>query len=146
MKTWKKVLIISISCILVVIAVGAWMVWDGYYVSTFGFGGAELVCKYQGEYGSRDIKVKLTEEEAETIKDLFHGKRNEYELRCGYDENIAIVFDGEVFCIALDSAHSIYYKNEDKYFGFCEEECAKLLEILEKYDFSTPHMDYSAKD
>ena len=92
------------------------------------------------KYGEADISKKLSDEDLNTIKNIFNNKKLYKDSpSCGFSENIAVVLDGtQIFCIACDNCPIIYYKNEGLYFKISDQENELLRNILTRYGFHFP--------
>ncbi len=95
-----------------------------------------LVFKYNGT----EISDKLSPTELATFKEIFDGKLLQHDIpACGFNENIAVVFDGDrAFSFACDGCNGIYCRKEDRYISLSAEEHSKVMEILQKHGFYFP--------
>ena len=90
-------------------------------------------------YGEHDIFVDITESDLETIADIFQGKKLYSDHpSCGFSDNVAVMIDGNTFCIARDNCGIVYVKEKNRYFNLSDEENLTVRTILESYGFVFP--------
>lgn len=90
-------------------------------------------------YGDKNIETEISSSDLEAITEIFDGKTLDSSVpSCGFDEDIAVIIDGQHFCIANDNCGSVWLKDEDSYFHLNDEENETLREILTGYGFSWP--------
>ena len=91
-------------------------------------------------YGDTDTLCRLGDEELESLKAVFNGKKMYQDnLSCGFSEAISIKFNkAQTFCIARDTCPIVYWKEEDRYIKLSEEEKIQLYHLLEPYGFFFP--------
>lgn len=92
------------------------------------------------KYGEVNISEKLSDEDLNTIQNIFDNKKlYKDDPSCGFSDNIAVVLDGtQVFCIACDECPIIYYKNEGLFFKLSDHENELLRNVLIQYGFHFP--------
>ena len=97
----------------------------------------EIVAVFR--YGDTDIMQILSDEDSETVRNVFDGKTMFSDSpSCGFSENVALVLAGNTYCIACDNCGIVYHVKEDKYFNLSEQENKALRELLGEYGFSFP--------
>ncbi len=97
----------------------------------------EMLAVFQ--YGDTDIKKPLYEEDSEFVRKIFNGKTMVSDnTSCGFSENVALIIDGNTYCIACDSCGTIYHVEEDKYFHLSDKETENLHNLLHEYGFQFP--------
>ena len=90
-------------------------------------------------YGDVDISKPLSDEDTETIRAIFNGKRLHSDSpSCGFDENVALVIGGNTYCIACDTCGMIYIAEKDEYFSLTDKENEILRDLLCEYGFTFP--------
>ena len=134
----KRNLIISAVALFVILVIGGgWLLMNSNRtnMSTINNG------RVRFEYGDKDILTDLSEEDLNTIKEIFNNKRlYKDNPSCGFSESIAVLLndDAQIFYIACDTCPIIYYKNEGLYFKISDEENTLLRNLLKKYGFYFP--------
>lgn len=91
-------------------------------------------------HGDTDILQLLDEDELESLKTLFNGKKMyKDDPSCGFSENVSIKFNkAQTFCIAQDTCPIIYWKEENRYIKLSEEKKIQLYNLLKPYGFIFP--------
>lgn len=91
-------------------------------------------------YRDTDTLCRMEDQEVETIKAIFNGKKMYKDNpSCGFSETISIKFNNEhTFCIARDTCPIVYWKEKDRYFKLTEEEKTQLYDLLFQYGFYFP--------
>lgn len=98
---------------------------------------SEIIAVFQ--YGDTDITKSLSDEDSEIIRKIFNGKNLFSDSpSCGFSENVALIIDGNTYCIAYDTCGKIYHVEEDKYFNLSEKENEILRNMLREYGFTFP--------
>lgn len=134
----KRYLIISTVVLLIILIIGGeWLLMKSYRtdMSTINNG------KVRFEYGDENILTDLSEEDLNTIREIFDDKKlYKDNPSCGFSESIAVLLndDSQIFCIACDTCPIIYNKNEGLYFKLSDEENILLRNLLKKYGFYFP--------
>lgn len=97
----------------------------------------EMVAVFR--YGDTDITKPLSDEDSEIVREMFNGK-NLYSdsLSCGFSENIALIIDGNAYCVARDDCGKIYNVEKDKFFNLSDKENSILRNLLCEYGFTFP--------
>lgn len=84
-----------------------------------------------------NIRVDLTAEESEAIRDIFDGKRRyNDDPSCGFSEDISVRYGDITFCVARDTCPVI--KCGDRYFKISNEDREALNAVFAKYGGSFP--------
>ena len=97
----------------------------------------EMVAVFR--YGGVDITKPLSDEDSEIVRKIFNRKSLFSDSpSCGFSENIALIIDGNTYCIACDYCGKIYNVEEDKYFNLSDEENGTLRNMLCEYGFTFP--------
>ncbi len=97
----------------------------------------EMLAVFQ--YGEMDIRKSLYEEDSEFVRKIFHGKTMvSDDPSCGFSENVALIIDGNTYCIACDGCGTVYHVEEDKYFHLSDKETETLHNLLKEYGFYFP--------
>ena len=98
---------------------------------------SEIVAVFR--YGDADITKPMSDKDSEIIRELFNGK-NLYSdsSSCGFSENVALIIDGDTYCIACDDCGKIYNIEKDKYFNLSDKENEILRSLLCEYGFTFP--------
>ena len=97
----------------------------------------EMIAVFQ--YGDADITKPLSDEDSEIVRKIFNRKSLFSDSpSCGFSENIALIIDGNTYCIACDYCGKIYNVKEDKYFNLSDEENGTLRNMLCEYGFTFP--------
>jgi hypothetical protein len=134
----KRYLVISAVALLIILVIGGgWLLMKSNRnnMSTINNG------RVRFEYGDEDILTDLSEEDLNTIKEIFDNKKlYKDNPSCGFSESIAVLLndDSQIFCIARDTCPIIYSKNEGLYFKISDEENTLLRNLLIKYGFYFP--------
>lgn len=91
-------------------------------------------------YGDTDIDCEITDEaEIEMLRKIFNGYYVEDTPSCGFDDDISITFNDEIwFCPALDGCSMFRVRNTDMYISVTDEERAEFNAIVEKYGMVFP--------
>lgn len=111
--------------------------WYYYFSGKTNITSNSAVLVYK--YGKKDIRVKLSEEESAILKKMFNHKWVGHDMpSCGFDDDISIRFDEEIFKPALDGHTTIGTKNSDLYFEISDSERKSMNEILKKYGATFP--------
>lgn len=97
----------------------------------------EIIAVFQ--YGDAEISKPLSDEDSEIVRKIFDGKRLFSDSpSCGFDENVALIIDGNTYCIACDTCGVIYNVEKDKYFNLNDKENETLRNLLCEYGFTFP--------
>ncbi len=97
----------------------------------------EVIAVFQ--YGDADISKKLSDQDCESVKEIFHGKRLFRDSpSCGFSENVALIIGGNTYCIARDSCGVIYDVHKGMYFHLSDSENETLRTILGECGFVFP--------
>ena len=97
----------------------------------------EVVAVFQ--YGDADINTTLSNEDSEIVRKIFNGKMLFSDSpSCGFRENVALIIDGDTYCIACDTCGKIYAVEENKYFNLSDTENETLRNLLCEYGFTFP--------
>jgi len=97
----------------------------------------EMIAVFQ--YGDADITNPLSDEDSAIVRKMFNGKSLFSDSpSCGFSENVALIIDGNPYCIACDYCGKIYNVEEDKYFNLSDEENEILRNMLCEYGFIFP--------
>lgn len=88
-------------------------------------------------YGDKNILEKLNEDDLLTIENIINGKQlYQDEPSCGFDENISLHFNNNIFSVACDGCPIIKYNN--KYFSVSDSQIEQIHNIMEKYGAEFP--------
>ncbi len=88
-------------------------------------------------YDNKNINTELTDEESNTIRQMFNGKELYNDSpSCGFSENISIRFGNYTYCIANDRCGVI--KVGFQYFNISDNERDELEKILKSYGADFP--------
>ncbi len=88
-------------------------------------------------YDNKNINTELTDEESDTIRQMFDGKDLYSDNpSCGFSENISVRFGNYTYCIANDSCGII--KVGFQYFNISDKEREELEKILKSYGAEFP--------
>ncbi len=136
MKKGITIIAAALICVCLLVGVAGYFVYNHFFVNTAGFETAQAVFVYN----EKNIDKTMSENDMDTLKNMFNGKSTiGGEPRCGFNDSIAVVFNGDkFFLIANDDCGSVYYKNEDIYFTLNDKENAQMREILKRYGFEWP--------
>ena len=105
--------------------------------ATVEIGQGEIVAVFK--YGDADITQTLSDEDSKTVKDIFKGKNLFSDSpSCGFSKNVALIIDGNTYCIACDTCGTIYYAEKDKYFNLSDKENETVRNLLNEYGFTFP--------
>lgn len=87
----------------------------------------QLVYKYAGTA----VDVQLSEQESETIFDIFDGKELFFDNpSCGFDENISLKIDGKMYCPACDKCGTVKDCSSGQYFNISQSERDAIEKIF----------------
>lgn len=90
-------------------------------------------------YEGKNVNESLTPKETQTIKNIFNDKELLADNpSCGFDDNISLRFDNNIFAIACDACPIIRYNN--KYFYVTDEEIGQIHTIMEKHGAKFPYV------
>jgi len=96
---------------------------------------AVLVYKYEG----KNINTKLTNQESMILKKILNHKRMYSDNpSCGFDKDISIRFDGQIFELACDDDPIIKDEKSGKYLSISDSEREKIDKIISKYGATFP--------
>ena len=97
----------------------------------------EIVAVFK--YDDANITKTLSGTDADMVRKIFNGKNlfSDYPS-CGFSEDVALVIDGNIYCIACDTCGTIYDVKKDKYFNLSDEENEALRNMLCEYGFRFP--------
>ena len=88
-------------------------------------------------YEDKDIRVTLTEEEAEKVIDILNGKNydpiSSGVPSCGFNKNISLEVGGRIFAIACDTCNCIQDLGNLRYFEISLQDMAYIHSLFEKY-------------
>lgn len=88
-------------------------------------------------YGDKNITEELSKDDLIIIKDIINGKQlYKDEPSCGFDENISLRFDKNIFSVACDGCPIIKYNN--KYFNVSDLQIEEIHNIMKKYGAKFP--------
>ena len=128
----KRYITFTVSLLLIVLMIFSFTsctkveVEDGAIIAVF-------------RYGDVDISEPLTYEDSKVVREIFNGKYLYSDsLFCGFGEDVALIINGDTYCIACDSCGTIYDIKEDKYFELSDKETEILHNLLGKYGFIFP--------
>ena len=128
----KKYIVLVSSFLLVVL-----MIFSFSSCSKVEVAEGEMVAVFQ--YGDADITKPLSDEDSEIVRKIFNGKSLFSDSpSCGFSEDVALIIDGNTYCIACDYCGIIYNVEEDKYFNLSDEENETLRNMLCEYGFTFP--------
>ena len=128
----KKYIVLVSSYLLVVL-----MIFSFSSCSKVEVAEGEMVAVFQ--YGDADITKPLSDEDSEIVRKIFNGKSLFSDSpSCGFSEDVALIIDGNTYCIACDYCGIIYNVEEDKYFNLSDEENETLRNMLCEYGFTFP--------
>ncbi len=128
----KKYIVLVSSFLLVVL-----MIFSFSSCSKVEVAEVEIVAVFQ--YGDADITKPLSDEDSEIVRKIFNGKSLFSDSpSCGFSEDMALIIDGNTYCIACDYCGIIYNVEEDKYFNLSDEENETLRNMLCEYGFTFP--------
>ena len=128
----KKYIVLVSSFLLVVL-----MIFSFSSCSKVEVAEGEMVAVFQ--YGDADITKTLSDEDSEIVRKIFNGKSLFSDSpSCGFSEDVALIIDGNTYCIACDYCGIIYNVEEDKYFNLSDEENETLRNMLCEYGFTFP--------
>lgn len=100
-------------------------------------GNGEIVAVFK--YGDASIEEPLSAADRETVKEIFEGKSLSLgSSSCGFNEDVALLIDGNPYCIACDMCGVIYVKNQYQHFLLSDEENETLRNLLITYGFHFP--------
>ena len=120
-----------VSFVLIVI-----LVWH-FFLPSYSFSILSERAIVNFDYGTITIHKTVSEKDSELLKRIFIGKWYYIdEPSCGFDENISIEFNGDVYMPACDGDPII--KHGNKYSTITDEECDAMHIILKKYGFFFP--------
>ena len=128
----KKYIAIVISLLFVVLTMLSFSSCSKLEVAE-----GEMIAVFQ--YGDVDITKPLSDEDSEIVREIFDGKSLFSDSpSCGFSENVALIIDGDTYCIACDTCGVIYNIEEDKYFNLSDKENETLRGLLCEYGFTFP--------
>ena len=97
----------------------------------------EMVAVFK--YDNVDIHEILSNEDANIVSDVFKGKTLFSDSpSCTFTENVALIIDGNTYCIACDNCGLIYSVKDDKYFNLDDNENETIRNLLREYGFKFP--------
>jgi len=100
-------------------------------------GDGEAVLRFV--YGEENIFQVLTPEEAEQVAEIFDQKILLTDSpSCGFDEDISITIDGQVFAVARDNCGIIQHCDSGRYFPVSEEDISFIHDLFEQYGGDFP--------
>lgn len=128
-----KKLIVLVSTLLLIVL----MLFSFSSCSKVEIAAGEMVAVFR--YGDDDITKPLSDEDSEIVREMFNGK-NLYSdsPSCGFSENVALIIDGDTYCVACDDCGIIYNVEKDKYFNLSDKENEILRNLLCEYGFTFP--------
>ena len=128
----KKLVVLVGSFLLIVT-----MLFSFSSCSKVEIAAGEMVAVFR--YGGVDITKPLSDEDSEIVREMFNGK-NLYadSPSCGFSENIALIIDGNPYCVARDECGTIYNVGKNKYFDLSDKENEILRNLLCEYGFTFP--------
>jgi hypothetical protein len=125
--------VVRVSSLLLVVL----MVFSFSSCSKVEVAEGEIIAVFQ--YGDAEISKPLSDEDSEIVRKIFDGKRLFSDSpSCGFDENVALIIDGNTYCIACDTCGVIYNVEKDKYFNLNDKENETLRNLLCEYGFTFP--------
>jgi hypothetical protein len=125
--------VVRVSSLLLVVL----MVFSFSSCSKVEVAEGEIIAVFQ--YGDAEISKPLSDEDSEIVRKIFAGKRLFSDSpSCGFDENVALIIDGNTYCIACDTCGVIYNVEKDKYFNLNDKENETLRNLLCEYGFTFP--------
>jgi hypothetical protein len=125
--------VVRVSSLLLVVL----MVFSFSSCSKVEVAEGEIIAVFQ--YGDAEISKPLSDEDSEIVRKIFDGKRLFSDSpSCGFDENVALIIDGNTYCIACDTCGVIYNVEKDKYFNLSDKENEILRNLLCEYGFTFP--------
>jgi len=128
-----KKYIVRVSSLLLVLL----MIFSFSSCSKVEVAEGEMIAVFQ--YGDAEITKPLSDEDSEIVRKIFNRKSLFSDSpSCGFSENIALIIDGNTYCIACDYCGKIYNVEEDKYFNLSDEENGTLRNMLCEYGFTFP--------
>jgi len=128
-----KKYIVRVSSLLLVLL----MIFSFSSCSKVEVAEGEMIAVFQ--YGDAEITKPLSDEDSEIVRKIFNRKSLFSDSpSCGFSENIALIIDGNTYCIACDYCGKIYNVEEDKYFNLSDEENEILRNMLCEYGFIFP--------
>lgn len=128
----KKDIVCRISLLLVM-----FIIFSFSSCSKVEVADGEMIAVFR--YGDIDITKPLSDEDAKTVREIFNGKSLFSDSpSCGFDENVALIINGNTYCIACDTCGTIYNVEKDKYFNLNEKENETLRDLLCEYGFTFP--------
>lgn len=100
-------------------------------------GDGEAVLRFV--YGEESLSQVLTPEEVEQMAERFDQKILLTDSpSCGFDEDISITIDGQVFAVARDNCGIIQHRDSGRYFSVSEEDIAFIHALFEQYGGDFP--------
>ncbi len=89
-------------------------------------------------YGDKNIKEKVSAEDAKILKGILHGKNELYwdNPSCGFNDFVSIRFGNNIFSPACDNCNTIRYRN--KYFYLSDKEMRQVRRIMQKHGAHFP--------
>ena len=125
----KKVVIITMTLVLIAVIAAGWFLFSPVHVSGIG----TVVFHYNGA----EIEDEMTESESAVIVDIVNGHAPYFDSpSCGFDNKIGIRFSGQMISIACDncptlSVHGMYFK-------ISEDEAATFRSIMRAHGATFP--------
>ena len=99
--------------------------------------GNEMIAVFR--YGDIDISKPLSDEDTETIRAIFNEKSLFSDSpSCSFNENVALIIDGNTYCIACDTCGIVYIVEKDEYFSLTDKENGMVRDLLCEYGFIFP--------
>lgn len=90
-------------------------------------------------YGEKDIHQSITDEESQTIAEIFQNKERFDTIPSnGFDDQISVYIDGKLYDVATDGFTRIKDVSQNMYFNVSESELNTIHGIFEKYGGSFP--------
>ena len=124
----KKIFAVCFLLILVILSS-----CDMKKIDLYEFNEADIVFVYDDKM----IYETLDYTDANEIKNIFNGKMiYDDNPSCGFDDNISVRFDNEIFSLACDGCPIIRYNSS--YFSVSEEDIEVIHDIMKKYGASIP--------
>ena len=92
-----------------------------------------------GSVTPSQILMIVENEDANIVSEVFKGKTLFSDSpSCGFSENVALIIDGNTYCIACDTCGKIYSVKDDKYFNLDDSENETIRNLLCEYGFKFP--------
>ena len=91
------------------------------------------------KYGDADINVSLSDEDASAVRKMFDKKSLFSDTpSCSFSEDVALVINSNIYCVACDTCGIIFDVENDKYFSLSDSENEALRSMLHEYGFVFP--------